>query len=63
MAKIEGFNLKEDLKDDYDVNDLETGTFAQVLRPLVDSISTSIRLFIFESIVTPNNLDVKTEIA
>jgi hypothetical protein len=63
MAKTEGFNLKEDLKDDYDVNDLEMGTLAQVLRPLIDSISISIGLFFFESIVTSNNLDVKTEIA
>lgn len=63
MAKTEGFNLKEDLLDDYDANDLEMGTLAQVLRPLVGSISTSIGLFIFESIVTSNNLDVKIEIA
>jgi hypothetical protein len=40
-------DLKEDLKDDYDVNDLEMGTLAQVLRPLVGSISTSIGLFFF----------------
>jgi hypothetical protein len=42
---------------------LEIWTLAKVLRPLVGSFSTSIGLFIFESIVTPNNLDVKTEIA
>jgi hypothetical protein len=63
MAKIEGFNLKEDLKDDCDVNDLEIWSLARVLRPLVGSILTSIGLFIFGSIVIPNNLDVKTEIA
>jgi hypothetical protein len=34
MAKTEGFNLMENLKDNYDVNDLEMGTLAQSFKAI-----------------------------